>query len=573
MNNSSGSILVVDDTRLNLEILKTLLQNDYTIFTASDGQAGLHLAKTEKIDLILLDINMPGMDGFEVCARLKSDPVTENVPVIFVTARDDVAEETKGLALGAIDYIIKPISAPIVKARVRNHMRLKQHQDSLAQLAELELFRQTFELAAVGIAHVSLEGRWRRANRKLCEILGYSYPELLQLTFQDITHPADLGTDLQFMQKLLAGTLSSYEINKRYLSKQGKLIWANLTVSLVRDTEESPLYFISVIEDISARKRLELELTEYKNQLERMVAERTEKLLLADTKVRQLSAAVEQSPVSVVITDTDGNISYINPKFAELTGYTADELHGKNPRVLKSPITPATTYAEMWQTITAGRLWRGEFCNLKKNGETYWESASIQPLLDETGKVTHYVGVKEDITHHKAAAEELRELSLTDELTNLSNRRGFTFLAEQQIKLAQRLHRGFCLFFADIDGMKWINDTLGHATGDQALQDTAKLLKETFRASDIIARVGGDEFVCLSVDVNPDEIANLLARLQQNIDKSNQNSSRSYTLSLSIGTATYDPAVPCELDALIAEADRQMYIAKNAKNENRVKSR
>ncbi len=569
MNNSSGSILIVDDTRLNREIMKTLLQNDYTIFTASDGQAGLLLAQREKIDLILLDINMPGMDGFEVCARLKSDPVTENIPVIFVTARDDVAEETKGLALGAIDYIIKPISAPIVKARVRNHMRLKQYQDSPAQLAELELFRQTFELAAVGIAHVSLDGRWRRVNRKLCEILGYSYTELLRLTFQDITHPDDLGTDLQFVQKLLAGALSSYEMNKRYLSKQGKLIWANLTVSLVRNTEERPLYFISVIEDISARKRLELDLAEYKNQLKRMVSERTEKLLLADTKVRQLSAAVEQSPVSVVITDTDGNISYINPKFAELTGYTAEELHGKNPRILKSPITPAATYAEMWQTITTGKLWRGEFCNLKKNGEIYWESASIQPLLDETGKVTHYVGVKEDITHHKAAAEELRELSLTDELTSLSNRRGFTVLAEQQIKLAQRLHRGFCLFFADIDGMKWINDTLGHAIGDQALQDTAKLLKKTFRASDIIARVGGDEFVCLSVDAAPDETATILARLQQHIAEANRTPSRPYTLSLSIGAAVFDPANPSDLDTLLAEADRQMYIAKKSKNEKR----
>lgn len=275
MNSSSGSILIVDDTRLNLEIMKTLLQSDYTIFTASTGQAGLHLAQTEKIDLILLDINMPGMDGFEVCARLKSDPTTENILVIFVTARDDVAEETKGLALGAIDYITKPISAPIVKARVRNHMRMKQYQDRLVQLTDLELFRQTFELAAVGIAHVASDGRWLRVNRKLSEILGYSYCELLQLTFQDITHPDDLETDLQFVQKLLDGSLVSYEINKRYISKQGNTIWANLTVSLVRDASGNPEYFIAIVEDISERKRLELELSAYKNQLERMVAERT----------------------------------------------------------------------------------------------------------------------------------------------------------------------------------------------------------------------------------------------------------------------------------------------------------
>lgn len=566
MNQATGTILIVDDTKLNLEIMKALLQSEYAILTASNGLEGLHLAQTEKIDLILLDVNMPGIDGFETCARLKADPATENIPVIFVTARDEVAEETKGLALGAIDYIIKPISAPIVRARVHNHMRMKQYQDRLAQLTELELFRQTFELAAVGIVHVAPDGRWLRVNRKLSEILGYSYSELLQLTFQDITHPDDLDIDLQFAQKLLDGSLSSYEMNKRYIDKLGKTIWANLTCSLVRDADGNPVYFIAIVEDISESKRLELELSAYKNHLEQLVAERTEKLLLADASIRQLSAAVEQSPVSVVITDTGGNISYINPKFAELTGYTADELYGKNPRILKSSETPAATYADMWQKLSSGKTWRGEFCNKKKNGELYWESASIKPLIDEKGHITHYVGVKADITQRKQTEAKLRELSLTDELTGLTNRRGFTILAEQQIKLSQRLQQGFAIFFADMDGMKGINDQLGHAVGDQALQEMAKILKESFRASDIVARLGGDEFACLSVDAGTADIAANLARLQQNITESNQKVLRPYTLSLSIGAASYDPANPVDLETLLAEADKQMYLAKKAKN-------
>ena len=421
MNNSPGSILIVDDTRLNLEIMKSLLQNDYAIFTAADGLTGLQMAQTEKVDLILLDINMPGMDGYEVCARLKSDPATENIPVIFVTARNDVTEETKGLALGAIDYIIKPISAPVVKARVRNHMRLKQYQDRLAQ---------------------------------------------------------------------------------------------------------------------------------------------------ADIKVRQLSAAVEQSPASIVITDTNGLMVYVNPRFCELTGYPAETLVNQNTRIFQSPLTPPSTYKEMWSTISAGKLWRGEFCNKKLNGELYWESASISPLLDENGKITHYISVKEDITQRKEAETKLRELSLTDELTGLYNRRGFTILAEQQIKLSRRLQQGFSLFFADMDGMKWINDNLGHTVGDQALLETAKIIKKSFRASDIVARIGGDEFVCLSVDASPAEIAANLARLQQNIAKSNLCASRAYSLSLSIGAATFDPANPIDLETLLAEADKQMYIAKKSKIRN-----
>ena len=418
MNCSPGSILIVDDTRLNLEIMKSLLQNDYTIFTASDGQTGLALAQTEKIDLVLLDINMPEMDGYEVCARLKSDPATENIPVIFVTARDDVAEETKGLALGAIDYMIKPISAPVVKARVRNHMRLKQYHDRLYQ---------------------------------------------------------------------------------------------------------------------------------------------------SDIKVRQLSAAVEQSPVSVVIMDTDRLIVYVNPMFCEMTGHAAEALLNQNSRFLQSPLTPPSIYAEVWQNLTAGQTWCGEFCNQKKNGELYWESVSIKPLLDNAGQITHYVGVITDITLRKQTETKLRELSLTDELTGLSNRRGFTILAEQQIKLSQRLQQGFFLFFADMDCMKGINDIFGHAIGDQALQELAKLLKESFRASDIVARLGGDEFVCLSVETGPAEIAATLTLLQHNIAEANRTLSRPYTLSLSIGTAQFDSARPSDLDTLLVEADRQMYIAKNAK--------
>ena len=120
----------------------------------------------------------------------------------------------------------------------------------------------------------------------------------------------------------------------------------------------------------------------------------------------------------------------------------------------------------------------------------------------------------------------------------------------------------------DVDNFKWINDHLGHSVGDQALQELTKILIESFRASDIVARIGGDEFVCLSVDASPAEIAANLARLQQNIAKSNLCASRAYSLSLSIGAATFDPANPIDLETLLAEADKQMYIAKKSKIRN-----
>lgn len=140
----------------------------------------------------------------------------------------------------------------------------------------------------------------------------------------------------------------------------------------------------------------------------------------AEEELQKLSQAVEQSPVSVVITDTQGTIQYVNPKFSELTGYTAAEAIGQNPRILKSGIQPQDFYQEMWTTLTAGNVWHGELCNLKKDGEQYWELASIAPVKDAQGKVTHYVAVKEDITERKRIVEELYEAKEAAEAATLA---------------------------------------------------------------------------------------------------------------------------------------------------------
>ena len=139
------------------------------------------------------------------------------------------------------------------------------------------------------------------------------------------------------------------------------------------------------------------------------VAERKQ----AEEKIRQLSRAVEQSPASIVITNPAGDIEYVNPKFIEVTGYTLAEVLGKNPRILKSGEMSPEAYGVLWQTIAAGKEWSGEFHNKKKNGELYWESASISPIRDLAGRVTHYVAVKEDITARKQTEAERDSSSMT----------------------------------------------------------------------------------------------------------------------------------------------------------------
>ncbi|HEX7557234.1 MAG TPA: diguanylate cyclase [Leptolinea sp.] len=169
----------------------------------------------------------------------------------------------------------------------------------------------------------------------------------------------------------------------------------------------------------------------------------------------------------------------------------------------------------------------------------------------------------------KHLEEEIRNLSLMDELTKLYNRRGFTLLAEQELKLAHRMKRAMLLFFADVDNLKTINDTRGHAFGDTALKEVSAILKATFREADILARIGGDEFVVLVLDANTESTETITKRLQVTFEARNQQKDIDYHLTLSLGTAFYDPEDPCTLSELIAQADGQMYIQKQAGNEKK----
>jgi diguanylate cyclase (GGDEF)-like protein len=168
------------------------------------------------------------------------------------------------------------------------------------------------------------------------------------------------------------------------------------------------------------------------------------------------------------------------------------------------------------------------------------------------------------IERHRLLAE-LQRMSFVDDLTGLRNRRGFFALAEQQVKLADRTKNGFLLPLADLDDLKSINDAFGHREGDLALIETARALKETFRESDIIARIGGDEFAVIAIEAGPDSAEVLRHRLSKNLEARNAGGSRRYTVSISLGIASYDPEHPCTIDELLARADAQMYEQKRSR--------
>jgi diguanylate cyclase (GGDEF)-like protein/PAS domain S-box-containing protein len=289
---------------------------------------------------------------------------------------------------------------------------------------------------------------------------------------------------------------------------------------------------------------------------------------LAEAQHRKLSQAVEHSPNTVVITDIQGNIEYVNPKFTQLTGYTREEVIGQNPRILKSEKTPPEEYKRLWDTITSGGEWRGEFYNKKKNGEFYWERALISPIRNAEGVITHFLAVKEDITERKNFEAQLAHLADRDPLTNLFNRRRFRDELERWLLNAQRYSIHGALLFLDMDNFKYINDTLGHQAGDELLVNLADTLRERLRETDIVARLGGDEFAILLLHVDASRAMSIAREIIETVHRHTAIiSGRSVNATVSIGIALF-PQHGATSEALLKCADLAMYQAKE-KGRNR----
>jgi len=282
----------------------------------------------------------------------------------------------------------------------------------------------------------------------------------------------------------------------------------------------------------------------------------------AKDSLRKLSRAVEQSPASVVITDTGGHIEYANPKFLEITGYSLDEVIGRKPNILKSGHTPKADYDDLWQTISSGREWRGEFLNVRKDGRRYWEYASISPIKAADGTITHYIAVKEDISVRKEYEERLFHQANFDPLTGLPNRVLVLDRLNQGLSRARRENDSLAVVFVDLDNFKNVNDTLGHAEGDVLLKQAAQRLTDCVRETDTVSRTGGDEFVIVLPAMHqPSDVEFVARKIMEAFAKPFAIGSYDFHVTPSMGIAIY-PGDGDDPSILLRNADAAMHLSK-----------
>lgn len=260
-------------------------------------------------------------------------------------------------------------------------------------------------------------------------------------------------------------------------------------------------------------------------------------------------------------TDMAGNITYVNEQFCAISGYSAHELIGQNHRILNSSLHPPEFFAELWKTISCGKVWKGEICNIRKDGTLYWVESTIVATYDGKANVRKYVSIRFDVTEKRKLMEVLQWRADHDVLTGLPNRSLLNDRFKQSVAATHRNHSSLAVCILDLDGFKLINDRYGHAIGDRLLVEVSERLKKNIRGEDTVARLGGDEFVILLGLLNTNELEMAMERILTSISLAYTIDGIELNISASIGVTLY-PKDDADIDSLLRHADQAMYRAK-----------
>jgi diguanylate cyclase (GGDEF)-like protein/PAS domain S-box-containing protein len=285
-------------------------------------------------------------------------------------------------------------------------------------------------------------------------------------------------------------------------------------------------------------------------------------------RLRALETVMAKSSEAIIISDCDNRIVEVNAAFTQLTGYTADEAIGRNPNLLSSGKMNRTDYAMLWETLLHQGQWQGEMWDRAKDGSLYPKWITITVVRDPDGSIRNFVAHFSDLSEYAETTAQLARMAHFDALTQLYNRTAFESLLPQALQNAQRDGRQVAVMVIDLDRFKNVNDSLGHAIGDQLLMGVADRLRESVRASDIVARIGGDEFIVVLPDIeNALSVAGVASKLKHNLADSYRVGPHTLYATPSIGITLF-PTDGIDAATLLKNADAAMYHAKAQGRDN-----
>ncbi|MCC6694087.1 MAG: response regulator [Candidatus Hydrogenedentes bacterium] len=385
-------VLIVDDNPENLKVLGDFLAaQGFNVRIARDGSKAVASAKASPPDLILLDIHMPVMDGYEACQILKATPSLQDIPVIFLSALGETFNVVKGFECGGVDYITKPFELEEVRIRVNTHLQIRR------LLVESRAgFRSSFEQSVVGMFHLDLDGRIIAANRRLYGMLGYGPHELHMKAIDALGAAASDSCLTDAVKRIAAGERMEAPVEAEYRKKDGQGVLCRTTLSLVTVGSPRDRYVAGIVEDISAIKH-------------------------AERSLARQAAALEQAAESIVITDADGIVQYVNPAYEAASGMAQEDCLGRRFPVFDSAHEDGDGQpGEIWRTITSGEPWKGRIAGVRKEGKGYVEEYSITPVRVAGAGIVNYVSVARDITGQLQLEEQLRQAQKMEAIGTLA---------------------------------------------------------------------------------------------------------------------------------------------------------
>jgi diguanylate cyclase (GGDEF)-like protein/PAS domain S-box-containing protein len=524
------ALIVDDDAMMRLLMRESLEQAGFMVVEAEDGPAGLWHAANARPEVIFLDVDMPGLDGFEVCRRLRDDPSTVSIPIVMVTGKDDNQSIRHAFDSGATDFIAKPINWGMLG--YRSHYVLRGARTLRA------LQRSERKFAAIVDALPDIQIHVGRDHSLLDVTAPPDFAPFLDM-------PRAVGRSIaDLMPEAAAGQLIA-AIDRAFSTP------APQTVEFMLPDDAGPRSYEARLFRIGDDEALGLirDITER----ERTVARMKEALIVFDSSLE-----------GIFTTDPSGRILSVNAAYCAMSGYAADELIGQRSSLFRSDWHPAEFYASLWKTLGDQGSWAGEIVNRRPNGENYTQWLSISAVRDTSDKVVEYVALATDISQRKAQEEAVWRQANFDALTGLANRNLLQDRLNRALVEARRNAKRVGVLFLDLDGFKWINDALGHDVGDQMLKEVARRLGDVMRQQDIVARQGGDEFIVVVGDLDDaDDLVVVGEKLLARLSAPYALGDSTHHISASIGITVFpddgdDPGTLCR------NADIAMYQAKHA---------